>query len=235
MLTMVLAAGFLAACGRAPQPSPAPVEAELPNPASVFCEEEGGRLEIRTDASGGQIGICVFTDGSECEEWGYFRGECQPGGPEEPSSEPEATAVPPEGWEIYTHPTLGYSFLYSAGSTLETHDIGRNITVVGPLDNDEHWPWFSIAHPDEADYHPPADVDLRVWLVERQRLAGEVIGTRAIAGVTAIHTRSDNGPQAYDDDRFYFTHDGQVYEITILHTGKEDWTVYDIFLDSFHF
>jgi hypothetical protein len=143
--------------------------------------------------------------------------------------------VPPEGWEIYTHPTLGYSFLYSAGSTLETHDIGRNITVVGPLDNDEHWPWFSIAHPDEADYHPPADVDLRVWLVERQRLAGEVIGTRAIAGVTAIHTRSDNGPQAYDDDRFYFTHDGQVYEITILHTGKEDWTVYDIFLDSFHF
>ena len=43
------------------------------------------------------------------------------------------------------------------------------------------------------------------------------------------------GPQAYSDDRFYFVHDGQLYEITILHTGKEDWTVYDRFRDSFHF
>jgi putative hemolysin len=51
----------------------------MANPASVFCEENGGRLKIRTDASGGQIGICIFPDGSECEEWAYQRGECSPG------------------------------------------------------------------------------------------------------------------------------------------------------------
>jgi putative hemolysin len=239
VFAVILAAGLLAACGRAPQPSPLATQADMANPASVFCEEQGGRLEIRTDASGGQAGFCMFADGSECEEWAYFRGECAPAGVITATSTAAEVVVPaaapPEGWEVYTHPTLGYTFFYPAGSTFESTDTARYTLVVGPLDNDEHWPWFSIAHPDEADYHPPADVDLRVWLVERQRLAGEVIGTRAIAGETAIHTRSDNGPQAYDDDRFYFVNNGQVYEITIMHTGKEDWTVYDIFLDSLHF
>jgi putative hemolysin len=49
----------------------------IANPASAFCEEQGGTVDIRNDAeSGGQIGICVLPDGSECEEWAYFRGEC---------------------------------------------------------------------------------------------------------------------------------------------------------------
>lgn len=46
------------------------------NPASVYCQEQGGKLEIREDTSGGQYGVCIFTDGSECEEWAFFRGEC---------------------------------------------------------------------------------------------------------------------------------------------------------------
>lgn len=50
----------------------------MANPASVYCEEQGGTLEIR-DTDEGQIGICVFDDGSECEEWAYYREECSPG------------------------------------------------------------------------------------------------------------------------------------------------------------
>jgi heat shock protein HslJ len=34
---------------------------------------------MRTDADGGQYGVCIFADGSECEEWAFFRDECQPG------------------------------------------------------------------------------------------------------------------------------------------------------------
>ena len=49
----------------------------MPNPASVFCEEQGGRLDIRTGADGGQFGVCIFADGSECEEWAFYRGECR--------------------------------------------------------------------------------------------------------------------------------------------------------------
>jgi hypothetical protein len=243
---LILLAGLFltsAACGTAPTPSPAPTQAELPNPASIFCEGQGGKLEIHDDASGGQAGICVFSDGSECDEWAFFRNECQPGWMATQAAAPtpapvlDPAAAPPEGWEAYTHPTLGYSFFYPAGCTFESTDTDRYTLIVGPLENDEHWPWITVAHPDESDYHPPADVDLQAWLAERSRLPGKVVGTRTVAGEVAVHTRFEDprGPQSYDDDRFYFVHDGQLYELTILHTGKEDWGVYNRFLDSFAF
>lgn len=55
-------------------------QSNLPNPASVYCEEQGGTVEIRTDADGNQYGVCVFADGTECDEWAFFRGECAAGG-----------------------------------------------------------------------------------------------------------------------------------------------------------
>ncbi len=48
----------------------------LANPASVHCEEVGGTLEIKTDASGGQVGFCTLPDKSVCEEWTLLRNEC---------------------------------------------------------------------------------------------------------------------------------------------------------------
>jgi putative hemolysin len=48
----------------------------MPNPASVYCEQQGNKLEIYTAADGSQNGICVFPDGSTCDEWAYYRGEC---------------------------------------------------------------------------------------------------------------------------------------------------------------
>ncbi len=242
-LAALCLAGLVVACAPTPQATPAPTQVGLPNPAAVYCEGKGGRLEIRTDASGGQAGVCVFPDSSECDEWALLRNECQPSFLATPAAEPTSAPVidpagaPPEGWQVYTHPSLGYSYFYPAGGTLKSSDAERYSLVVGPLEGDDHWPWFNVAHPDEQDYRPPPDADLQVWLAERSRLPGKVIGRRTIAGETAIHTRFDDprGPQAYSDDRFYFVHDGQLYEITILHTGKEDWTVYDQFLDSFHF
>jgi len=50
----------------------------MPNPASVYCEQNGYTLEIRTAEDGSQSGVCIFPDGSSCEEWAYFRGECAP-------------------------------------------------------------------------------------------------------------------------------------------------------------
>jgi len=51
----------------------------IANPASSFCIDNGGKLEIRTESSGGQVGFCIFKDNSECEEWAYFREECNVG------------------------------------------------------------------------------------------------------------------------------------------------------------
>ena len=61
-----------------PAPPTAPV-AWMANPASVFCQQQGGKTEIRKDAKGGEVGYCVFADKSECEEWAFQRGECKPG------------------------------------------------------------------------------------------------------------------------------------------------------------
>jgi putative hemolysin len=51
-------------------------QANMPNPASVYCTQQGNKLEIRTAADGSQNGMCIFPDGSTCDEWVYFRGEC---------------------------------------------------------------------------------------------------------------------------------------------------------------
>jgi putative hemolysin len=51
-------------------------QANMPNPASVYCEQNGNKHEIRTATDGSQSGVCIFPDGSTCDEWAYFRGEC---------------------------------------------------------------------------------------------------------------------------------------------------------------
>jgi len=53
--------------------------AGIANPASVYCVKQGGKSEIKTERDGGQVGYCNFANGSSCEEWQYFRGDCSPG------------------------------------------------------------------------------------------------------------------------------------------------------------
>ena len=48
----------------------------MPNPTSVYYEQNGNKLEIQKASDGSQNIICVFPDGSTCDEWAYFRGEC---------------------------------------------------------------------------------------------------------------------------------------------------------------
>lgn len=48
----------------------------MANPASVNCEQNGYKLEIRTADDGSQTGVCIFPDGSACDEWAFFKGEC---------------------------------------------------------------------------------------------------------------------------------------------------------------
>jgi putative hemolysin len=73
---------------------------DMVNPASAYCEQQGYQVEMHTDASGGQVGICRFDDGSTCDEWAYFRGEC---GPESTPGDgisvtPAAQAFPVTAW-----------------------------------------------------------------------------------------------------------------------------------------
>lgn len=45
----------------------------LANPASVFCLNQGGKSERRTDSNGGEYALCHLPNGQVVEEWEYFR------------------------------------------------------------------------------------------------------------------------------------------------------------------
>src|SRR4030043_2258984 len=68
-------------------------QVNMPNPASVYCEQNGNKLEIRTAADGSKSGICVFPDGSTCDEWAYFRGDCGPKAQKSPTPAMTAEAT----------------------------------------------------------------------------------------------------------------------------------------------
>lgn len=74
-----LITGIMLLSGSFIQEAAASEEVEIANPASVYCVQSGYTLEIRTSASGGEYGVCIFPDGSECEEWAFFRNECGAG------------------------------------------------------------------------------------------------------------------------------------------------------------
>jgi len=59
-------------------PPPTATPAGIANPASNYCVEQGGASETRTAEDGSQYGVCKFPDGSECDEWAFFRGKCAP-------------------------------------------------------------------------------------------------------------------------------------------------------------
>lgn len=78
-MTVVLCAAFLAlllaSCAKSAEQPAAPSQVEVANPASEYCVEQGGELEMRESAEG-QYGVCKLPNGRECEEWALYRKEC---------------------------------------------------------------------------------------------------------------------------------------------------------------
>jgi len=72
-IVALLAVATLAGCNKTPVEN-LEQNAEIANPASIYCEENGGTLVLEEGAW-----LCMFEDGSYCEEWAYQRWECQPG------------------------------------------------------------------------------------------------------------------------------------------------------------
>lgn len=78
-IAALLAVTTLAGCNCNKEQTSSVENAEIANPASVYCEGNGGTLQIETGEDWSQSWICMFEDGSYCEEWSYFRWECQAG------------------------------------------------------------------------------------------------------------------------------------------------------------
>jgi putative hemolysin len=83
LIAAVLMAGSLmVACGGddAPVSTNPPISdggAQVANPASQYCIDQGGTLEI-VDETAGQVGYCNLPDGTRIEEWEYFNASQSP-------------------------------------------------------------------------------------------------------------------------------------------------------------
>jgi putative hemolysin len=54
-------------------------EVQRANPASSNCVTKGGK-HITESTPAGEMGICLFEDNRQCEEWALLRGHCPVGG-----------------------------------------------------------------------------------------------------------------------------------------------------------
>lgn len=89
-----------------PAPTPTPKSGgQIANPATTFCLEKGYRSEIR-EGKDGQYGVCILPDGTECDEWAFFRGECAASTP---------VASDPSTAEAVEVPELGLTFVPPTG------------------------------------------------------------------------------------------------------------------------
>ena len=59
--------------------APAPQPTRRANPASQNWVRQGGRHEVER-GPGGDVGVCLFEDKRQCEEWALLRGHCPKGG-----------------------------------------------------------------------------------------------------------------------------------------------------------
>lgn len=107
----------------------------MPNPASLFCEQKGNQLEIRTAPDGSQSGICVFPDGSTCDEWAYFRGECGLAPQESPTPDFAVEKTTPESSDG------------TEGNTLEEHASGGYMAPGTPEKLTDWWGVIKRAEP----------------------------------------------------------------------------------------
>lgn len=88
---------FAAACGGSDSPSTTEPtsgsddSSQIANPASEFCIEQGGTLEI-VDEADGQVGYCTLPDGTRVEEWEYYRSQ-------NPDMEDSGSELPGDGVE----------------------------------------------------------------------------------------------------------------------------------------
>lgn len=72
-LIIIAVVALVASCA---EHSNEPVSIGMANPASVYCEKIGGKLEIVKE-SGGEVGYCTLPSGERIEKWTLFRRDNQ--------------------------------------------------------------------------------------------------------------------------------------------------------------
>lgn len=140
------------------------------------------------------------------------------------------------GWVSYTNGAVGYSLMYPGEAEISESNHEEMVEFVGPMVDNEHWPWFSVQHFDSEFFRPPAGTDVRGWLAESSIPYEPLEEEVAIGGLRAVRFVFEASPQAYARDDYYVINGDQLFLISILHAGGlQDWALYNQFLQSITF
>lgn len=102
--------------------SPSPVS--MANPASVYCQQIGGKLAIENTPAG-QIGMCALPDGSKVEEWALFKAASQCGA----DSRQSLVGTPAVDLDPSTLPELSRVIRHNAAVTMDFRQDRLNVYV----------------------------------------------------------------------------------------------------------
>jgi hypothetical protein len=140
-----------------------------------------------------------------------------------------------EDWKPYTSAEFGYALWYPGECTV-MGDLNESVTFSGPLVGNDYWPILTVSHYDSDFYHPPAGVDLVLWITDHVLSYDAIDIEIEIAGLPAVHLRHEGGQGGRGSDDYYFIRGEQLFKITILDAGElEDWELYDKFLQGITF
>ncbi len=204
----------------------------MSNPAAVFCEEQGYTYEIRQNEDGSQYGVCILDDGSECDGWAFFNGSC----PDPEEGFATTMNIDLSNWVRYTNTEFGYTLLYPPECEVMVANKGHMVSFIGPLENNKRWPMIIISHGNSNFYRPPAGSDVQEWIMGNGHHVSMVHPDATLGGLPALHLSQESSPQVYASDDYYVIRGEQLFHITLLHTGgRQDWTLYEAFLDNFSF
>jgi len=93
-----------------------------------------------------------------------------------------------------------------------------------------------VEHIDTPFFRPPAGADVADWVLDIGWYHDEIGPVGEIAGVPAVHLKTNASSMAYGYDEFFFIKGDQLFRILILHNGgQEDWDLYSAFLESLAF
>jgi putative hemolysin len=102
----------------------------LSNPATVYCLSRDGEFTMEKTLAGTTEGYCKLDDGTECEVWAMYKGEC--GDLEEPEEEEEdeTTTSTDDGTE------LDDDLDTSTSTAMEEEEEEEDVSAVDPDEKD---------------------------------------------------------------------------------------------------
>jgi len=208
-------------------------QAGIANPSSVYCVKLGYQSEIRKDEAGNEFGVCIFPDKSECDEWAFYRGECQPGQnpastlpAKEDTSDVDICPSQEPGTLLHVEQNSsggpGNCFHYPETMEVSAMDDQESITIMKPAPDGDAMPGqpgVSIRVTDLAGMNFQQYVEEKITEIS---MGAAIKQHTASPGAWSDVVIVEGYPAQINVRVMYAEHNGYVYELTFFPSDPEN-------------